>query len=80
MSESKKKLIEYNDLYKGMKVMDDEGNIGIVKEHDDIHNVLVKFKNGGSGLHCLVEGCFELATMNGEQVKLPSYDPLYYCT
>lgn len=48
----------------GMKVIDANDTIGVVKECFDIHNVLVDYLNGGSGLYCLDSEC-------------ESYDPLY---
>lgn len=38
-------------------VMDNDGNTGMVIEAGDIHNILVQFDNGGSGLYCMVESC-----------------------
>ena len=40
-----------------MQVVDKEGDVGIVKEANDPHNIVVDFGNGGSGLYCLVIGC-----------------------
>lgn len=73
-----KKIINYSDLYIGMMVADDEGNIGVVKNHKDIHNIVVEYNNGGSGLHCLVKDCCDTKTINGEKIEIPLYDPLYY--
>ena len=47
----------YADIQKGMKVIDNDGDIGIVTECEDAHNIMVEYENGGKGLHCLVEGC-----------------------
>ena len=46
-------VVSHSNLTVGMRVKDREGNIGTVKECDDIHNVFVEYDNGGSGLHCL---------------------------
>ena len=53
------KPLLYADIQKGMKVIDNDGDIGIVTECKDAHNINVKYKNGGAGLHCLQEGCEE---------------------
>jgi preprotein translocase subunit YajC len=48
----------------GDKVKDSEGLIGIVKECEDLHNILVKYpKNKGQGIYCVKKSC-------------ASYDPL----
>lgn len=65
------------ELYIGMRVQDNEGNIGTVKECDDIHNIFVEFDNGGTGLHCLIEGCADNIRINDDDVAIPYYSPLY---
>lgn len=50
-------LLLYADIKIGMRVMDEDGDIGTVKECDDAHNILVEFPNGGTGLYCLVPNC-----------------------
>ena len=72
-------IVSHSNLVIGMRVMDDEGNVGTVKECEDIHNVFVEYDNGGSGLHCLIEECIETTTINSQLVEMPHYDPLYYC-
>ena len=47
----------YSDIKIGIKVMDEDGDIGTVKECDDPHNILVEFTNGGTALYCLVPNC-----------------------
>jgi hypothetical protein len=74
-----KHIVSHSDLVIGMRVQDDDGNIGTVKECEDIHNIFVYYDNGGSGLHCLVEGCIETKTINGKLIEIPQYDPLYHC-
>ena len=37
----------YADIKIGMEVMDKHGDIGVVTECDDPHNVLVEYGNGG---------------------------------
>lgn len=44
------------------KVRDEDGNIGIIEEADDPHNIVVRYlpteeSLGGVGLYCVVEGC-----------------------
>lgn len=72
-------IVSHSNLVNGMRVHNAEGDVGTVKECEDIHNVFVEYDNGGSGLHCLVEGCIETTTINGQLVEIPHYDPLYYC-
>ena len=74
-----KHIVSHSILVNGMRVQDGEGNVGTVKECEDIHNVFVEYDNGGSGFHCLVEGCTDTTTINDEQFEIPHYDPLYYC-
>lgn len=61
--------LKFEDLVIGLKVIDIDGETGVVKECTDIHNVIVVPENSDEedniqNLYCLVEGC-EL------------YDPLY---
>lgn len=60
-------------IHVDMRVVDNDGNAGTVKECHDIHNVLVKFDSGDEGFHCLVPECIE--HING--IDVPHYDPLY---
>lgn len=59
-------LIEYDQLYVGMKVLDLDPDFGegYVTEIMDEHNILVHYLHGSS-LHCLVSTCED-------------YDPIYY--
>jgi hypothetical protein len=50
-------LVTKENVHKSMRVSDSENHIGTITSCDDIHNVLVEFDNGGSGLFCLEEGC-----------------------
>jgi hypothetical protein len=70
--------IKFDDLFIGMIVKDAEGNVGVVKECEDIHNILVEYQNGGFGLHCLIKGCVETTIINETIEEIPHYDPLYY--
>lgn len=47
----------YANIQKGMKVIDNDGDIGIITECEDAHNVIVEYENEGKGIHCLAEGC-----------------------
>jgi hypothetical protein len=51
--------LKFSDLKTGMRVIDDEENIGIVKKHDDIHNIVVNYESGtgGYGFYCLDSSC-----------------------
>jgi len=77
MKNSKEPIKSLLELYIGMRVEDDEGNVGTVKECHDIHNIFVEFDNGGTGLHCLIEGCADNIRINDEDVAIPYYTPLY---
>jgi hypothetical protein len=59
--------LKFEEIRKGMKVRDSEGNTGTVTLCKDFHNISVKFDNtvGGYGLYCL-----------DPKDKL-YYDPLY---
>ena len=59
--------LEFSELKIGMKVQDNNGNVGIVKKCNDAYNVLVKFitGTGGYGFYCLDAECTR------------QYDPLY---
>lgn len=67
-----------SELVVGLRVKDDDGNIGTVKEFKDLHNVLVEYDGGGSGFHCLVKGCVEYKNINGKVAAIDNYDPLYH--
>ena len=60
--------LKFEELKKGMKVKDEDGNVGIITLCKDIHNISVKYTNseGGYGLYCIDPKC-----------KTPIYDPLY---
>jgi hypothetical protein len=59
--------LEFSELTVGMKVIDTDENIGIIKKIKDIHNILVKFETGtgGYGFYCLDDSDEKF------------YDPLY---
>ena len=47
-------------IKEGIKVVDNEGIVGIVKDASDPHNIFVKYtSHKGSGFYCIVEGCDE---------------------
>lgn len=58
------KELEFRDIKYGRQVIDSEGHLGKISEIDEIHNVIVEFSDGGSGIYCLDKTCLE-------------YDPLY---
>lgn len=70
--------VKHSDLVIGLKVQDNDGNIGKVKDCSDIHNVYVEYDNGGSEIHCLVEDCKETTIINGDEVKIDQFDPLFF--
>ena len=49
--------LKFEELSVGMRVEDWWTESGIVVECDDIHNVLIKFDNGGSSLYCMADDC-----------------------
>ena len=53
----KEEPLKFEDLKEGMRVEDLWGNPGTITECTDIHNVLLKFDNGGSSLYCFAEDC-----------------------
>jgi hypothetical protein len=60
------KKLEFSELKNGMNVKDTTGNIGIIKKCNDLHNIIVKYKNnGGWGFYCL------------DPMDKNEYDPLY---
>lgn len=61
--------LKFERLKIGMKVIDNDKNIGTITEIEDIHNVFVEYDNGGFGCHCFVEGCLDNL--------VPYYDPLF---
>lgn len=67
-----KSLVKPIDLTVGLRVEDSVGIKGKVIECSDIHNVLVEYDMGGSGLYCISEKCCDM--------KAKEYDPLYHIT
>jgi len=60
------KKLEFSELKNGMSVKDTNGNIGIIKKCEDLHNIIIKYKNtGGWGFYCL------------DPLDEDYYDPLY---
>ena len=55
--------LKFENISKGMRVKDKDGDVGKVVEYSDIHNIKVKLKDG-IAFYCLVEDCSE-------------YEPLY---
>jgi|688.fasta_scaffold289824_4 hypothetical protein len=64
-------VVTHSNLQLGKKVVDGEQNTGVITSIDDLHNVEVKFDNGGAGLWCFVDDC--------EEFIKDSKDVLYYC-
>ena len=60
-------LVTQYNLSKGKKVIDEDGEIGIIIDCSDVHNVRVEGDNI-TGLYCFAKGCSE----NSE------YEKLYY--
>lgn len=74
-----KMLVTRSNITGGRKVIDNEGNVGTIKRYDEaLHNVFVEYDNGGSGFHCLNEGCKEPMEVNEHKFENDQYDPLYY--
>ena len=64
-------VVTHSNLRLGAKVVDREQNTGVITSIEDKHNVEVQFVNGGAGIWCFVEDCYEY-------IK-DSKDVLYYC-
>lgn len=56
--------LSFETIQCGLKVIDRDDNVGVVKDCTDIHNVLVLYEPNGQGLYCLDEKC-------------ETYEPLY---
>lgn len=54
----KNNRLSFTDVYVGMKIIDEDGDVGLISECTDPHNVIVEFINNGSkGFYCLIENC-----------------------
>jgi len=53
----KNKKLLFKDLKLGMKVIDNDGQGGVITECSDIHNIYIKHLDGGSGFYCLDTKC-----------------------
>jgi hypothetical protein len=73
-----KGMVNADNIKIGLEVIDDGGTVGTIMECDDIHNIVVDYKDGGSGFYCLVEGCSEHRVINGDKYIVPYYDRLYF--
>lgn len=74
-----KELVTISNITGSRKVIDEDGNIGVIKYFDsNLHNVLVEYDGGGSGFHCLNKGCKEENCVKGIKGDISMYDPLYY--
>ena len=72
-------LVNRNNINCDKKVINNDGNIGMIKHYDtELHNVFVEYDNGGSGIHCLNFGCTELMEVEGHKFENKQYDPLFY--
>ena len=54
-----KEILKPEDIVIGTKVVDTDGDTGVIKNVISIHNVYVEYDNGGSGLYCLDDNCKE---------------------
>ncbi len=74
-----KVLVNLSNIKSGLRVFDNEGNIGFIEAYDSkLHDVYVIYDNGGSGFHCLNEHCTEDHSVSDELVaKVNYYDPLF---
>ena len=72
-------LVTKSNIEVDKKVIDDDGNIGVIIGFDkELHDVYVEFELGGVGIYCLNEGCKEKHEIKGEYFETYQYDPLYY--
>jgi len=53
----KNKELEFNNLFVGQKVIDEDGDKGEITKIENIFNIYVKYDNGGSGISCLNRCC-----------------------
>jgi hypothetical protein len=53
----------------GMRVYDNDGNIGAIDKIIDAHNIHVKYDLGGSGLHCVDKNCKEYDELHILEIK-----------
>lgn len=70
-NEQNLQLVTNTNLEVGKRVIDNDHNTGIIISIEDIHNVEVRFDNGGGGLWCFAEDC--------DEALKDALDPLYYC-
>jgi len=50
------KLLSFDEISVGQKVIDEDGDKGEITKIENIYNIYVKYENGGSGISCL-NGC-----------------------
>lgn len=48
---------KFSDLKIAIKVQDKDGDIGIITEIEDIHNIYVDLDNGGKAIYCMDKNC-----------------------
>lgn len=63
------KVVSWDNVKVGMRVRDDEWNIGIIVNAKDMHNIEVYFKDRTKGLYCLDKKCSEYDELLFEDEK-----------
>ena len=51
------KPLLYDGIFIGQKVVDEDGDFGVITKIENIYNVYVKYDNGGSGISCMYGCC-----------------------
>lgn len=51
--------LEFQDVYRGLEVINEDVDEGIIVECDDSCNVLVEYDSGGHGMYCLNRDCIK---------------------
>jgi hypothetical protein len=60
MEEGDCKPLQFFDLEVGMKVIDRYDHVGVIKQCDDINNVIIEFEGGlGTIFYCLDKNCYD---------------------
>lgn len=53
---NKSKPLLYDGIFEGMRIKDQDGDIGTIEKIENIYNIHIKYDNGGYGYSCL-NGC-----------------------
>jgi len=70
LQEMVKKELTFNDIKVGLKVLDEQGDIGSVTTIENIHNISVDFNEfgiHGFGIYCLDKNCKDYSPLFSEE-------------